>query len=221
MPYRVRPMQKEDIPQVKLIDREAFPTMLPPPNFEREMQNQMTHYYVVCDEKRLVEQEEIPSSPVRNPGLIYRLKKIFYPESILHNSLPAVLQHRQFVCGFVGFWILANEAHITTIAVREELQRRGIGELLVLAVINQSRDLLARELTLEVRVSNTGAQNLYLKYGFKQVGVRKHYYTDNREDAYIMTTDDITSDEYRKKISGLSRDHNARWGKALFSYEKI
>jgi [ribosomal protein S18]-alanine N-acetyltransferase len=220
LPYHVRPMQKEDIPQVKLIDHEAFPTMLPPLNFEREMQNQMMHYYVVCDEKRLVEEVENPSPPVRNPGLISRLKKLLYPENILHNDLSAVLQHRQFICGYVGFWILADEAHITTIATREELQRQGIGELLILAVINQSRELFARELTLEVRVSNTGAQNLYLKYGFKQVGVRKHYYTDNREDAFIMTTDDITSDEYRKKIDGLSKDHIARWGKASFSYEK-
>ena len=113
---------------------------------------------------------------------------------------------------------MADEAHITTIAVREELHRKGIGELLLFTVFNRARELYANVVTLEVRVSNIGAQNLYLKYGFKQVGQRKAYYTDNREDAYIMTTGDITSSEYQSQIKELRQIHVSRWGKARFSF---
>jgi ribosomal-protein-alanine N-acetyltransferase len=102
--------------------------------------------------------------------------------------------------------------------VSEELQRRGIGELLLLTVIDRARELYANVVTLEVRVSNIGAQNLYLKYGFKQVGVRKAYYTDNREDAYIMTTGDITSSECHSQMRELHQSHKLRWGEARFSF---
>lgn len=216
MPYFVRPMHQEDIPQVREIDREAFPTALPPLNFERELRNPMMRYYVVCDEEKLVEPPGIPRPPVRNSGLIKRLRKWLYPGNIPDNSLPPKPVRQAFICGYVGFWVMADEAHITTIAVREELQRRGIGELLLMAVLNGARKLFASVLTLEVRVSNTGAQKLYLKYGFRQAGIRKAYYTDNREDAYIMTTGDVTADEYRKQERKLAGVHASRWGEARF-----
>jgi ribosomal-protein-alanine N-acetyltransferase len=114
---------------------------------------------------------------------------------------------------------MADEAHITTIAVRSELQRRGIGELLIMAVFDRARKFFATILTLEVRVSNTGAQNLYVKYGFYQVGVRRGYYTDNREDAYIMTTGDITSSECHSQLRELSKAHSDRWGETEYLFE--
>ncbi|UCC16507.1 MAG: ribosomal protein S18-alanine N-acetyltransferase [Dehalococcoidales bacterium] len=116
---------------------------------------------------------------------------------------------------------MADEAHITTLAVQEELQRRGIGELLVMTVFDRARELFANVVTLEVRVSNTGAQNLYLKYGFKQVGVRKSYYTDNREDAYVMTTEDITTLKCRSQTRELHKAHKSRWGEARFSFPMV
>ncbi|MBN2239993.1 MAG: ribosomal protein S18-alanine N-acetyltransferase [Dehalococcoidales bacterium] len=216
MPYFVRPMRNEDIPQVKVIDREGFPTMLQPPNFERELRNQMTHFYVVCDEDRYIEQEKKPDTPENRKGFFFRLVNLLTPEKPENESRSVMIKY-PFICGYVGFWIMADEAHITTIAVKEELQRRGIGELLMMAVIDSARELYARVVTLEVRVSNTGAQQLYLKYGFKQAGVRKHYYTDNREDAYIMTTGDITTAEFKKNVDTLIRTHQSRWGEVRFS----
>ena len=88
----------------------------------------------------------------------------------------------------------------------------------MMTVVDRAEKFHANLVTLEVRVSNTGAQELYLKYGFKKTGTRKGYYTDNREDAYIMTTDDITSPAYRKLIERLTKAHNERWGKARFSF---
>jgi ribosomal-protein-alanine N-acetyltransferase len=216
--YYIRPMRKEDIPQVSRIDREAFPTMLPPPNFERELRNQMTHLYVVCDEDKKADQVDILVARTGTSGLVNRLKRWFNPDRPGEDNTLQPENYSDYICGYVGFWVMADEAHITTIAVSEELQRRGIGELLLLTVFDRARELYANIVTLEVRVSNTGAQNLYLKYGFKQVGVRKAYYTDNREDAYIMTTGDITSSECRSLMRDLYQTHTARWGEARFSF---
>jgi len=216
--YYIRPMRKEDIPQVSRIDREAFPTMLPPPNFERELRNQMTHLYVVCDEDKKIDQVDIPVARTGTSGLVNRLKRWFNPARPGEDNTFQPENYSDYICGYVGFWVMADEAHITTIAVSEELQRRGMGELLLLTVFDRARELYANIVTLEVRVSNTGAQNLYLKYGFKQVGVRKAYYTDNREDAYIMTTGDITSSECRSLMRDLYQTHTARWGEARFSF---
>lgn len=218
MSYYIRPMRKEDIPQVSRIDREAFPTMLPPPNFERELRNQMTYFYVVCDEDKKVDQADIPVARTGTSSLMNRLKRWFNPDGSDEDGTFQPEYNSDYICGYVGFWVMADEAHITTIAVREELQRRGIGELLLLTVFNRARELSANVVTLEVRVSNTGAQNLYLKYGFKQVGVRKAYYTDNREDAYIMTTDEITSPEYQVRMRGLYQVHMSKWGETRFSF---
>jgi ribosomal-protein-alanine N-acetyltransferase len=211
-------MRKEDIPQVSRIDREAFPTMFPPPNFERELRNQMTHFYVVCDEEKHIDQVDIPVAPTGTISLKDRLKRWFGSDGSGSSDVLQPENYNDYICGYVGFWVMADEAHITTIAVSEELQRRGIGELLLLTVFNQARELYANVVTLEVRVSNIGAQNLYLKYGFQQVGVRKAYYTDNREDAYIMTTSDITSSEFHAQMRELHQAHKSRWGESRFSF---
>jgi len=90
--------------------------------------------------------------------------------------------------GYAGLWLLLDEAHICTIAVHPERRRQGLGEFLLLALLDQGTKRGAHRATLEVRVSNLAAQGLYHKYGFEIVSVRKRYYSDNGEDAYIMTT---------------------------------
>jgi ribosomal-protein-alanine N-acetyltransferase len=108
--------------------------------------------------------------------------------------------------GYGGFWLMVDEAHISTIASHADWRRRGIGELLLIAMIDGATQVGARVVTLEVRVSNTDAQALYRKYGFDVTGSRKHYYSDNREDALIMTTPLVTTSEYQLKVQGLKRD---------------
>jgi ribosomal-protein-alanine N-acetyltransferase len=92
------------------------------------------------------------------------------------------------IIGFAGIWLLVDEAHITTFAVRRMWRRHGVGERLLLALLDLARSRGAHEATLEVRPSNLPARRLYEKYGFKVVGTRTRYYSDDNEDALIMTT---------------------------------
>jgi ribosomal-protein-alanine N-acetyltransferase len=96
--------------------------------------------------------------------------------------------------------------------VREKLRGRGIGELLLIGSLGAAVEYGSRVMTLEARVSNFIAQNLYEKYGFKSVGIRKGYYSDNREDAVIMTTDSIHTEEYQDMFEGLREVYRSRWG---------
>ena len=111
---------------------------------------------------------------------------------------------------------MAGEAHITSIAVRELRRRQGTGELLLISVINLAAELNARIITLEVRISNTAAQSLYYKYGFTQAGLRRNYYVDNKEDAVIMSTENITAVPFQAHLQRLKRAHSRKWGIALY-----
>ncbi|HEX6507241.1 MAG TPA: ribosomal protein S18-alanine N-acetyltransferase, partial [Chloroflexota bacterium] len=101
------------------------------------------------------------------------------------------------ILGYAGMWLMLDEAHITTIAMRTRWRGKGLGELLLASLIETARDVGAHRVTLEVRVSNEPAQNLYRKYGFVHEGTRPRYYSDNNEDAYIMTTQNIQDGSYR------------------------
>lgn len=90
------------------------------------------------------------------------------------------------VLGYVGAWKILDEGHITNIAVKKSHRGRGIGELLLSNLIDEFAKESIASITLEVRVSNVPAQNLYKKLGFLSAGTRPNYYEDNREDALIM-----------------------------------
>jgi ribosomal-protein-alanine N-acetyltransferase len=98
---------------------------------------------------------------------------------------------------------MVDEAHVTTFAVDPRWRRRGVGEQLLLALLDLAVARRAREATLEVRLSNMPARRLYEKYGFKPVGIRPRYYSDNGEDALIMTTDALESPAVRDRLAGL------------------
>jgi ribosomal-protein-alanine N-acetyltransferase len=99
--------------------------------------------------------------------------------------------------GYCGYWIIFDEVHITTVAVNPDLRGASLGELLLVQMLERGMGQSVKWVTLEVRVSNTKAQNLYYKYGFQAMGVRPKYYQDNNEDAMIMTTPDIMSETFR------------------------
>jgi ribosomal-protein-alanine N-acetyltransferase len=109
------------------------------------------------------------------------------------------------IVGYGGFWMMLDEAHVCTLAVNPDWQRRGVGELLLSSMIEMAAQLGASFVTLEVRVSNLPAQRLYEKYGFAPAGRRKGYYSDNREDALIMSTESITTAGYRSRLNRLRR----------------
>lgn len=93
------------------------------------------------------------------------------------------------IIGYAGMWLILDEAHVTNIAVLAAYRRRGLGEKLVRALIEQAKQRGAVSMTLEVRVSNMAAQTLYRKLGFEKKGIRRQYYSDTREDALIMWAD--------------------------------
>ncbi len=105
--------------------------------------------------------------------------------------------------GYGGTLLILDEAHVMTLAVKEDRRRRGIGARLLLELVRRSEEKGARFLTLEVRRSNLAAIELYERFGFQIMGERKHYYLDNLENAFIMWTDDITTPEYRRLLEGL------------------
>ena len=102
-----------------------------------------------------------------------------------------------------GMWLMVDEAHITTFAVHPAWRRQQIGERLLLAFLDLAADRRAREATLEVRLSNLAARRLYEKYGFRPVGLRPRYYSDDGEDALIMTTEPIDEPRFRERLAGL------------------
>ena len=202
MPCLVRAMAKKDIPQVANIDREAFPTMWPPVNFHHELTNRLAHYLVVCNGS-----QEIAELPLKPPAVLLTRRTFLGLKWPFSSKTAAGVvnppETLDDITGFVGLWIMVDEAHIINIAVKEPCRGQGIGELLLISSIDTAARLEARVLTLEVRASNSVAQNLYLKYGFKKMGVRRGYYTDNKEDAFIMTTDNITEDSFKKQYQAL------------------
>ena len=104
------------------------------------------------------------------------------------------------VVGYGGMWVMVDEAHITTFAVDEEFRRQHVGERLLLALLDVAIARRAHEATLEVRLSNVPARRLYEKYGFRPVGLRPHYYSDDNEDALIMTTEPLAEQAMRERM---------------------
>ena len=98
---------------------------------------------------------------------------------------------------------MVDQAHIVAIAVREAYRGLGLGELLLAEAVDLAMENHQESVTLEVRKSNLVAQGLYEKYRFLKVGVRKRYYSDNHEDAIIMTTPPIQDDPYREHLEYL------------------
>ncbi len=212
MIYTVRPLREQDIPQVSEIEREAFPPPWPATNFKRELRhNSLSHYFVVLGndlkERGISREEDHPDSVPKSTtgGLKSFLTRLFGTE-----PPPSITGEK--VLGFAGLWFMADEAHIANIAVRGEYRRRGVGELLLIAMIQLAIERKARFITLEVRASNRAAQALYRKYGLVEVGTRRGYYMDNKEDAVIMTADKITSPAYIERLQALMQAYTTRWG---------
>ncbi len=114
----------------------------------------------------------------------------------------------QFV-GYGGIWLMVDEAHVTTFAIHPAYRRRRIGERMLIALLDLAVDRHAREATLEVRLSNLPARRLYEKYGFRPVGIRPRYYSDNQEDALIMTTEPLATPAMLARLARLRAEVDA------------
>jgi len=113
------------------------------------------------------------------------------------------------VVAYAGIWLMVDEAHVTTFAVLPAYRRRGLGGLLLCELMALSTDLGAAVCTLEVRLGNAAARQLYAEFGFRPVGVRPRYYSDNGEDALIMTTDRLDSPEMQELLAAKTERYRA------------
>jgi ribosomal-protein-alanine N-acetyltransferase len=143
---------------------------------------------------------ERASFPLPWPSYAFR-------QELENNRLAHYLVVRvgQEVVAYAGIWMMIDEAHITTFAVLPEWRRQRIGARLLLALMDLAIRLGAREATLEVRLSNLPARRLYEAFGFRPVGVRPRYYSDNGEDALIMTTEPLADDSMRDRLQTVRR----------------
>ncbi|MBH9968870.1 ribosomal protein S18-alanine N-acetyltransferase [Bacillus sp. V3] len=103
-----------------------------------------------------------------------------------HLSTYLVVEDGECIAGYCGVWLVVDEAHITNVAVLPDYRGKGLGEALMKRIMEIAKQVGARVMTLEVRVSNEAAKGLYRKMGFQDGGIRKRYYSDNQEDALVM-----------------------------------
>ena len=212
MPFAVRLLTAQDVPQSVQIERDAFPTLFPPTSFHRELQNRLASY-LVARRRNEVSQNGRRSAHFVGAGKVNRGNSLV---SSMLKGARHIMNSRNddadFIAGFLGTWYMEDQAHIVSVGVRSACRGSGIGELLLISAIEQAMARGSRVVTLELRASNTVARNLYGKYGFTERGIRKAYYADNREDAIIMTTDPIQQAPYDELIRERALAHQLRWG---------
>lgn len=120
-----------------------------------------------------------------------------------NNRCYLVARSDKTIVGYGGLICYGDEAHVTNIAVDPQQHRHKIGTRLLLDLIGGSIELGARAVSLEVRVTNWGAQRLYGRFGFRPVGIRRNYYQELNEDALIMWTDDVRTPAYRQRLASI------------------
>jgi ribosomal-protein-alanine N-acetyltransferase len=130
-------------------------------------------------------------------------RNAYYRELSSRNSAYYIVLRREVgddseIVGYGGMWRMYDEAHVTTIGVRRDLHHSGLGRILFAGLVQAAYDMGAKWITLEVRTSNDGAMRMYEGFGFKVIGRRKGYYTDNGEDAIVMWSDSIYSPRFRQ-----------------------
>jgi ribosomal-protein-alanine N-acetyltransferase len=161
---------------------------------------------------------EVHITPMRRRHLrsVVRIESQVYPRPWSHSLFVSELALRSSrayvvakvgrdVVGYAGLMMSLTDGHVTTIAVDPAWHRHGIGTRLLLALAHEAIDRGAVALTLEVRLSNRGAQEMYKRFGFTAVGVRKGYYADTGEDALIMWAYEVSEPPYRRLLAGIER----------------
>jgi ribosomal-protein-alanine N-acetyltransferase len=207
--YRLRPISDEDIPQVTEIDHESFPgewLFHSYTSYKQEIHNSSAHYIVACIRSGFG--AKLAREDSREISWLNRL--FDYRRAIPAGKEQSDLRTKEYVVGFAGLWALLNEVHIIAVAVRNNYRRMGIGEGLLISTIEMASQLNANVITLEVRASNEIAQALYKKYGFRIVSSRPKYYSDNDEDAILMSTGDITSAPFQSCFQRLKEAHRQK-----------
>ena len=130
-------------------------------------------------------------------------ERAFEEELAQDNRDYLVAEGADGMVGYAGMFVSEEDAHITTVAVIDELRGQGLGTRLMLQLVDGARKAGAVSLTLEVRLTNYRARDIYRRFGFVPVGVRKDYYRD--DDALIMWAHDIGDTAYTDRIEEIRR----------------
>jgi [ribosomal protein S18]-alanine N-acetyltransferase len=172
----------------------------------------------VATARQIVEPLEVHIAPMRRRHLraVLRIEAQVYPTPWTHGLFVSELALRSTrsyviaqmgreVIGYAGVMMSLSDGHVTTIAVDPDWQRHGVATRLLVALAREAIARGATALTLEVRLSHRGAQQLYQRFGFVSVGVRKGYYGDTGEDALIMWAHDVDQPAYAELLERLER----------------
>ena len=215
--FSVRVVAPDDLAMLESIEREAFPGINPVTRLERDLARQ-NGLYLAATRRWYGEEQELgpryaiaTKSEKEDVSFAARVKRNvdrYVLDRIARPNLPS-----DYIAGFIGMWLVLDEAHVVIIGLRESDRRKGIGELLLISAIEHAVENDCRMVTLEVRESNKPAIELYRKYGFQKVGLRRRYYSDTRENAVIMTTPPIQNDDYRNQFTTLVEQHADKWGR--------
>lgn len=199
MPYVIEPMTIEDLAEVHAVEVQSVPTPWPISAYRRELTNPQGNFYVVCRWR--------PPNGVAVERADERVSRGLFP--LFHRREDRPPMHAPIV-GFAGMWVQGDEAHVTIIGVAPAHRGRGVGEFIFTALVDQALRRNATWITLEVRVSNLRAQNLYAKYGFSVQGTRRRYYSDDGEDAYVMSSPPANTAAYHEQYAALRQGNHAR-----------
>jgi ribosomal-protein-alanine N-acetyltransferase len=161
---------------------------------------------------------EVHLVPMRRRHLrsVLRIEAQVYPRpwslSLFLSELSLRTSRHYFVAridgvvvGYAGLMLSGEDAHVTTIAVDPAWHRAKVGTRMLLALAREGVQRGARNLTLEVRVGNTGAQALYERFGFEKAGLRKNYYVETSEDAQVMWAEHVDRPAYAKLLREIER----------------
>ncbi len=159
---------------------------------------------------------EITAMRRRHLRSVLRIEDLVYPRpwsmslflselNLRSSRCYLVARSRREVVGYAGLMMTLDDGHITTVAVDPVWQRRHVGARLLAALAREAVARGAVNLTLEVRVGNAGARDLYRRFGFEAVGVRKGYYAESHEDAVVMWAHGVNGAEYRALLDSLER----------------
>jgi [ribosomal protein S18]-alanine N-acetyltransferase len=150
----------------------------------------------------------------RHVRSVLRIEEQVYPRPWSHSLFLSELALRttrayfvarvgRDVVGYAGLMMTGEDGHVTTIAVDPRWQRHRVASRLLVALAREALERGARNLTLEVRLSNLGAQHLYRRFGFSPVGVRKNYYQETNEDALVMWVHEIDTPAYAELLESI------------------
>jgi ribosomal-protein-alanine N-acetyltransferase len=204
LPFRIEPMTLADIPEVIAIERLSYSMTWPQKTYDYELQrNELAHYFIL----RLLNRpaRELTNQQIGQPAdpqdescaSATGAQPSLNSEPSGRGLSRVVSGPAETIIGLGGFWLIADQIHISTIAIHPNWRRLGLGEWMLITLLEEGLALGANIATLEVRPSNHTAILLYGKYDFREVGRRPRYYSDNSEDALIFTTPPLALPDYQ------------------------